>query len=514
MNRKVTVVILASFLLLATLAQTTPPSYAIEWGPDMRLTSDSSFDWCPSITQTSDGKTWVVWKSDRIANGELYYAVHDGSSWSNDTRLTFDTHTDRFPSIMQAQDGKIWVAWESDRNEQDWNLYYKIFDGSSWSNDTLLTTDPYVDAYPSIMQAADGKIWVAWMSNREVYNEIHQAELFYKVYNGSSWSVDTRFTWDNSSADWDPSIMQAADGKIWVAWTKDAGDIYIKIFNGTLWSPDMRLTFDPEIDSYPSIAQAHDGTVWVVWNSDRDLYDNVYYKFYDGYWHTDTKLTDYMASDIQPSITKAMNGTLWVAWTSTRLGNIDIYHKTSITSEHHDVAIINVTTNATTARRSETVAIEVTVQNQGTQEESFEVQCYANSTQIGSKTIFLAAGRTYTLTPFYWNTSGIAQGIYIINATAAAVPEETDLADNYKPANNPVEITIMGDICGMSDEGLLPIPDGNVNIDDLMTVAMPGHIWTEYPTWDPIWGPVCDVNRDGMVNMGDLLVISIHYGET
>jgi hypothetical protein len=126
----------------------------------------------------------------------------------------------------------------------------------------------------------------------------------------------------------------------------------------------------------------------------------------------------------------------------------------------------------------------------------------------------LAAGRTYTLSPFYWNTSGIPQGIYIINATAVAVPEETDLADNYETANNPVEITIMGDICGMGDEGLLPIPDGNVNIDDLMAVAMPGHMWTEYPTWDPVWGPVCDVNGDGTVNMGDLLVISIHYGET
>jgi hypothetical protein len=415
---------------------------------------------------------------------------------------------------MQAQNGDIWVVWESDRNGQDWNLYYKIFNGSLWSIDTLLTTDPYTDAYPSIMQAADGKIWVAWMSDRAVYNEIHQAELFYKVYNGSSWSVATRFTWDNSSADWDPSIMQAADGKIWVAWTKSSGDIYIKIYNGTVWSPDMQLTFDPEIDSHPSITQAQDETIWVVWTSDRGVYDDVYYKFYDGYWHADTALTSYMADDMQPSITEAMDETLWVAWCSTRLGNIDIYYKTSITSERHDVAIIEVTTNATTARRSETVAIEVTAQNQGTRHETFEIQCYTNSTQIGTTTVSLAAGRTHTLDPFYWNTSGVARGIYIINATAVAVPEETDLADNYKTADYPVEITIVGDICGMYAKGLLPIPDGIVNLDDLMAIAMPGHMWTEFPTWDPVWGPVCDVDRDNTVNMADLLIVTIHYMET
>jgi hypothetical protein len=308
--------------------------------------------------------------------------------------------------------------------------------------------------------------------------------------------------------------MQAADGKIWVAWTKGNDDIYVKIYNGTLWSPDMQLTFDPGIDSYPSITQGQDETIWVVWTSDRSIYDDVYYKFYDGYWHGDTELTSYMADDMQPSITEAMDGVLWVAWSSTRLGNIDIYYKASITSERRDVAIIDVTTNATTARRSETVAIEVTAQNQGTQQETFEIQCYANSTQIGSRNISLIAGGTYTLTPFYWNTSGIARGTYIINATAVAVPEETDLADNYKTADNPVEITIIGDICGMYAEGLLPIPDGIVNLDDLIAVAMPGHIFTEYPTWDPVWGPVCDVDRDNRVDMADLMLVVIHYWET
>ena len=492
---------MASILFLVTLTTTAPPSYAVEWGPDIRLTLDSSPDWCPSITQTSDGNIWVVWKSDRIANGELYYAVYDGSSWSNDARLTFDPHTDRYPSIMQAQDGKIWVVWESDRNEQDWNLYYKIFDGYSWSNDTLLTTDPYADQFPSIMQAADGNIWVAWMSSREVYKEEHQAELFYKVYNGTSWSADTRFTWDNSTDDWDPSIMQAADGYIWVAWAKNAGDIHYKMFNGTHWSPDMRITFDPDSDSNPSITQDQEGTVWLVWVSDRNQHDdNLYYKYNDGYWHSDTKLTSDMSEDMTPSITEAIDGTLWVAWTSSRLGNIDIYYKTSITSERHDVAIINVTTNTTIARQSETVSIEVTAQNQGTQGENFEVQCYANSTQIGSETISLAAGQTYTPSPFYWNTSGAARGIYIINATAVVVPNETDLADNYKTADNPVEITSISDVNR----------DGVVNASDLFVFSK------TYGSklGDPNWNSDCDVNRDGMVNMDDLLVVTLQYGET
>jgi len=154
-------------------------------------------------------------------------------------------------------------------------------------------------------------------------------------------------------------------------------------------------------------------------------------------------------------------------------------------------------------------------QNQGTYGETFEIQCHANSTLIGSTTIFLSPGQTNIMyPPFKWNTTGFPSGTYIISATVAAVTNETDLADNYKQADEPVEVRILGDICGIYDGVILPIPDGVVDLYDLTAVAMLGPYSSEDPTWDPVWGPVCDVNKDGKVGEADLMVISIHFGET
>jgi len=197
-----------------------------------------------------------------------------------------------------------------------------------------------------------------------------------------------------------------------------------------------------------------------------------------------------------------------------RFNNFDIYYKTKAPPPNHDVAIVSVTTSITMAIRGETVLIEVIAQNQGTYIETFEVQCYANITLIGNRTISLSAGQTKKMYPFNWNTTDAPRGIHIITATASAVPNETDLADNSKQAEETVEIRIMGDICGTYGQLLLPIPDGVVDLDDFMAVAMPGHIWTQEPDWDPVWGPVCDVDKDGRVGISDLMIVGLHFGET
>ena len=365
------------------------------------------------------------------------------------------------------------------------------------------------------MEASNGSIWVVWDSDR---NE-HDFDLYYKVYNGSSWCDADQLTTDPDTDDQDPSITQATGGMVWVVFTKIVDEtndeIYYKRFNGTSWSIDVRLTWHSGSDLHPSITQASDGAIWVMWDSDRDNNDNIYYKFFDTYWRYDKKLTTDLSDDFRPSITQATDGTIWVVWTSTRLANFDIYYKTTVVSPYHDIAVIRVTTNPAIAIRGENVSIEVTTQNQGTYGETFEVQCHANSTLIESTTIFLSPGQTNIMyPPFQWNTTGAPRGTYIISATVVAATNETDLADNSRDADEPVEVTIKGDICGMYEGDLLPIPDGVVDICDLTAVARLGPYSSEYPTWDPVWGPACDVNKDGKVGEADLMLISIHFGET
>jgi hypothetical protein len=60
--------------------------------------------------------------------------------------------------------------------------------------------------------------------------------------------------------------------------------------------------------------------------------------------------------------------------------------------------------------------------------------------------------------------------------------------------------------------GPTPTPDGNVDLDDFMTAV--GQFGTSYPTWNPTYGPIADVNKDRVVDIDDLMEIAVRYGGT
>lgn len=236
-------------------------------------------------------------------------------SWSPETQLTTHPSQDMSSCIMQAANGTIWVVWVSTRigSGKD-ELFYKTSSnyGSEWSPDTRLTDDPSWDSTPSIMQASNGTIWVAWASLRT-----GNYELFYKTFNGSSWSSDIQLT-EEPSRDVEPSIVQVTSGEIWVVWCSyrtGNSDLFYKIYNGSTWSTETQLTYDPQPDKHPSVTQGSDGTIWVVWCSYRTVNYELFCKTFNGTaWSSDTQLTHDFLSDMEPSIAQARDGTIWVVW--------------------------------------------------------------------------------------------------------------------------------------------------------------------------------------------------------
>jgi len=496
--------------LLIALVQVTS---ALDWSLDQRLTSDVGWDCAPSITEAADGKVWVAWHTDRTGNEDIFYKFYSGASWSSETQLTTDLQNDMNPSVAQAQDGMIWVVWETDRKLLDEDIYYRVFDGVSWSNDTPLCTELYPDKNPSVTATQDGKIWVVWSSIRT-----GDPEIFYKIFDGSSWSVEYQLTTDQNMDDEDPSIIQAMDGTVWVVWSKKSkaktDDIYYKTFNGVTWSADIQLTTDSYIDSNPAVTQSMNGRIWVTWNSNRKAANmNVYYKIFDGVsWTSENQLTSAMEDDKTPSITQTVNGSIWVVWASKRvLAQFDLYYRLGL--ELHDVAVLGVTPYAshnTTAYRGEIVYIEVGVQNEGEARETVEVRCFANSSLIKSRQVTLASSQYYSIV-FQWNTTGCKPGPYVISAYAVAVVGELDLTDNSL-TDGSVVVRIFGDIVSVFGGTIQPVPDGRVDIDDFGIVI--GHYGCAVPWPHPVWDAIADVNEDGVVEIDDIMLVGSHYGET
>jgi len=206
----------------------TSSNRGLSWSNDIPLTTDAADDMAPSIAQISDGRIWVVWSSKRTGNDDVFYKVSSdkGATWTGDVQLTHDFDPDRAPSIMQTREGVIWVVWHSYRVGGS-EIFYKTSsdNGLSWSSDARLTKDPDYDLNPSVMQARDGNVWVVWQSDRIAINGVPQDDIFYKIYDGSLWSNDTPLT-ANESDDMMPSVMQSKNLAIWVFWVSDRNDNY------------------------------------------------------------------------------------------------------------------------------------------------------------------------------------------------------------------------------------------------------------------------------------------------
>jgi len=523
----------AAIALLFVIAATFSPTFVgaldpedIVWSSDTRLTWNEALDVSPSIMQALDGSIWVVWSSDREhVYNDLYCAISSdyGENWRNYSLTSTLTSWDTNPSIIQTRNGSILVVWGRTKmaTPVTYDIYYRysVDYGEKWSSAKNITDPSTWDEDPSIMEDAYGRIWVAWCrkagGNREIFYK-------YSSDHGESWSPDTQLT-NHIGVDKAPSIMQAADGSIWIAWasyrtgeTVDYEILYKYTYDyGENWSSDTMLTNQTGFDVSPCIIQARDGSIFVFWVSDRihpnDSANDLFYEISEDMAQTwskplgqrGTQLTTDAEQDVSPSAANIDDGRIWVTWSSNRVtaqaDEFEVFYKISSVIPGHDVTITDVTTSSTKVYRGNLIDIYVAIKNKGTFSENFSVTAYYNSTSIETKTVTdLAPNANMTLI-FHWNTSIIPYDYYTMSANASIVPDEIVLANNSF-TDGAILVAIPGDVNG----------DGTVDGSDLFDLSkaygcMPG---------DDNWDPECDINSDDTVDDFDLNAVSENYGKT
>jgi len=96
-----------------------------------------------------------------------------------------------------------------------------------------------------------------------------------------------------------------------------------------------------------------------------------------------------------------------------------------------DIAVTRIVASSDEVTAGETVSIQVTVSNRGTDSESFNVVAYRDITEIEPKKPVsnLASGASFNVT-FNWDTTNVAEGTYTISA------EAVDVEGEQNPLNN------------------------------------------------------------------------------
>ncbi len=247
------------------------------WSSDTRLTNNTSPSESPSIA-VAGAVAHVVWVDTRDGNGEIYYkrSTDGGATWGSDTRLTYNSSISWYPSVA-VTGAAVHVAWH-DYRDGNYEVYYKrsTDGGATWGSDTRLTNNTSSSQYPSIASTG-ATAHVVWVDSRD-----GNAEIYYKrsTDGGTTWGNDTRLT-SNDSVSQYPSVA-AASAAVHVTWadTRDGNsEIYYKrsTDGGATWGGDTRLTNNTGASTDPSVAVARQ-RVYVVWHDNRDGNAEIYHK--------------------------------------------------------------------------------------------------------------------------------------------------------------------------------------------------------------------------------------------
>jgi hypothetical protein len=240
-----------------------------------------------------------------IVSGPLAATATDFSSGSAKQVPMSTNNLPIWPSVAQDPMGRIWLTYANKTLGSSFNpeIFFKTWNGITWSNPQRVFNDPVDDdETPYVASLLNGSMMITWSSNR-TGNNVYQ--LFYRLYSGGT----TRIS---------PTTN------------------LIRLTNGTL------------NDTQPSVAQDRNGRIWVTWSRQNQtttasgvpiFYSSIYYKYFNGTsWSSDFPLPQ--ASNIivggahqietTPSITQMKDGRIWIVWASNETyGKPNLYYKTT-----------------------------------------------------------------------------------------------------------------------------------------------------------------------------------------
>lgn len=504
------------------------------------------------------------------------------TTWSiHLNQLTTYTYYDGFPTITQMSDRNIWLVW-SKEILGNLTLYYRNSSdlGRTWSDAKNLTKTPAQgnDQNPSIMQAANDTIWLAWTSTRP-RPPPPPSPNFYLNATPTSLSIPLGGT-DNST--------------ITVTSINDFSDpVNLSVFNEP---PGVNATLDPTTVTPPpnstanstltvsveEIATPGNYTLEVMGRSGRIMHTigidleitlpgesgegalahtlssssessgmedyEIFFKTshdHGATWSSATQLTDNQADDLRPSIIQLTNGTIILVWQSNSLGNHDILCMTTTDGTSWSDPI-QLTTDPEpdkgphfTQIKDGTIWVTWTSRRTGDYEIFYKTY---NGTWSNDKR------RTYdTLTDtnpwilqtiddtimIFWasgSTTSPFDVYYVYSSDNGATWSEnvqftTDNNEDMWPSAIQVADTTIW-VVWVSNRG--DQPDGNWDVYKKTSLA--GDVYEDgvVDVWDistvtmaygtfngePQYNPDADINNDGIVDMADLSIVAIHYGET
>ncbi|MCK4658147.1 MAG: carboxypeptidase regulatory-like domain-containing protein, partial [Phycisphaerae bacterium] len=239
-----------------------------------------------------DGRlVWIYDDPERLSvNGtEVVFSASSNGVWSEPVAIADDGTADFSPVLAELPGGNLLAAWENvdivlpaEADAETMAVHLEIavadFDDSTqtWSAQTNLTSNGYLDRSPRLFVGANGHAMLTWVSNAfndPIGSAAEANTVHYCLWDGVSWSspgvaasgvssiVKSAMAFDGSAA----LYLYSADLDGDLDTVEDM-ELYAVTFDGATWSAPQRLTNEPDIiDDNPQVVATGGGQFLFAW---------------------------------------------------------------------------------------------------------------------------------------------------------------------------------------------------------------------------------------------------------
>ncbi len=532
----------------------------------------------------SDGNIHLVYHS----SGEIYYtkSTDNGLNWSAPINLTNNSGLSIHPSLAIDSNNELHLVYE-EFNSPRWEIFY-------WKSSGRIFTG--VPTKLSGVNDANTPMLTIDDNNRIhlVYTEYFagSSEIIYHKFDGS-WSGPLNMS-NSAGLSHSPSLATDSNNDVHLVWVEDGvipgnGQILYRKTTAGIWQPGVTNVSNISGHSIaPCLVNDTNDDLHLVFENHASAGEILYKKQTGGiFGGTAVNLSNNAGNSYAPSISAGPTGTLHVCWFDDTAGNKEILYRNSVSggltfnptenvsnsatasaypnlglktgvvgadlvwiegdsapymikyqrlSPIAPVPPVNIrilpaeTNSAVGSQFDVTVAVEAVTNLYG-----FELRLGYDPTILDVATItdgaFISSdganstwfkststpGIAHAASSRYGTTTGVGgtgtligvRFTVLANIHHSTITINTAiLKDNTLPVPQTIPVVLFAgriNIAPWDIDG-----DNVVNISDLSIV---GIHFGETPS-SPNWYPPADINSDGKVDITDLVIIGLHFGET
>ncbi len=239
------------------------------WQSELQINANpAGDDYMNPCVAADGGEVHVVWNGGPSGESDIFYRHFDGAAWQPQLEISSDAATERQIDPSIAVDGNtrhvVWADW----SDGDYDIYYLYHDGVDWQSEFEISTDTGNENQVRTAIAAEGgRVHVLWDDQGG-----GDGDIYYRLFDGTTWQPEIQISSDVGAEEQYSSAIAIDGDRVHVMWVDEGDgdrDIYYRYFDGTIWLPEVQISTDSAAEGQLKPSIALDGSrIHVAWADD------------------------------------------------------------------------------------------------------------------------------------------------------------------------------------------------------------------------------------------------------